>query len=457
MDNQTGTKTGHLSLDELQAAVRRGDISTVMVAVPDMTGRLMGKDLDALHFLSSLPAGPDMCSYVLATNVDMDPLDGYSLSGWHNGYGDLHVIPDLDTIRPLSYLPGTVLIHGDATHPDGHPVDVAPRQMLRTQLAALAELGYEIRAGLEAECVLYQGTEARIQRGGYQKLTPVSPHNLDYALSRPPALNAFFHDLRDALRHAGAPPEAIKTEGSPGQIEVTWPYGDPMRACDTVTLYKHAIRPIAARHRITPTFMAAPQTGVSSGLHLHLSLWRNGAPLFALQPGGELPELLGDALAGLIDALPHLAPLYAPTPNSYKRYARHSFAPTNFTWGFDNRTCAVRVVGHRESTHLEVRTPGADANPYAALAAAIAAITHGITTHPKLPAPCTGDAYNEDGPLPVPSTLEAAHADFTASQVAARAFGPSVVEHYAHAAQTETDAHQQLVTDVELRRGFLRA
>ncbi|MFG2022320.1 glutamine synthetase family protein [Streptomyces sp. NPDC048825] len=446
-----------LTRDELGALAQDRDIHTVMVGTPDMWGRLKGKLVNALHFLTRLPAGPEMCAYVLASDVDMTPLPGYELTGWHDGYRDLRVIPDLSTIRRLSYLPGTVLVHGDAAHPDGHPVQVAPRHMLRDQLTALAAHGLEARVGIESEFMLYKGTETQARRTGFRGLKPISPHNLDYALDHPPALSEFLCDLRDALYEADAPVEAVKTEGAPGQIEVTWPYGDPMRACDTYTVHQHAVRHIAAQHRMTPTFMAAPQTGIGSGLHLHVSLWRNDGPVFDMHPHDELPELLRHSIAGLISALPHLVPLYAPTPNSYKRYARHSFAPTNYTWGRDNRTCAVRVVGHHENTHLEVRLPGADANPYLALSATIAAIIHGISDHPKLPDSCTGDAYDAIDPLTVPRHLEEALTDFRDSEIALRAFGPTVVRHYAHAAEIEIDAHHGQVTDVELKRGFDRA
>ncbi|MFJ4836325.1 glutamine synthetase family protein [Streptomyces sp. NPDC088747] len=444
--------------EHLHGLVESGEIDTVLVAVPDMLGRLAGKDLDARHFLSHLPAGPHMCAYVLASDVDMTPMDGFDLTGWHNGYGDLHSVPDLETVRRLSYLPGTVLVHADAAHPDGRPVDSAPRRMLRNQIEALGEQhDLFLQVGIEGEFMAYKGTAAQVREAGYQDLTPAWPHNLDYALSRPPALNAFFRDLRHALHQAGAPVEAIKTEGTPGQVEVTWPYGDPVPACDIYTLYKHAVRHIADEHRMAPTFMASPETGIASGMHLHISLVNgDGEPVFAMAPDGELPDVLQQSIAGLLSALPQLAPLYAPTPNSYKRYAPHSFAPINYTWGIDNRTCAVRVVGRDENTHLEVRLPGADANPYLALSAVTAAIIHGITDHPKLPEPCTGDAYHETRRLLVPRNLAEALADF-AGGIALRAFGAPLVRHYAHAAAAEINAQHNQVTDIERERGFLRA
>ncbi|MEU6230524.1 glutamine synthetase family protein [Streptomyces sp. NPDC047042] len=448
---------GVLTVEDLTALVADGEISTVMLGVPDMRARLRGKILDAKHFLTQLPAGADMCAYVLATDVDMNPVEGFDLAGWRTGYGDLRVVPDQRTIRRLDYLPGTVLVHGDALHPDGTAVDVAPRHMLREQLRLLAEHELTVKVGIESEFVLYAGSEAQIHDAGYRDLTPVSPHNLDYALDHPPALSAFFVDLQDALSQAGSPVEAMKPEGAPGQIEVTWPYGDPVRACDTYTVHKHAVRHIAAEHLLTPTFMAAPQTGVGSGLHLHVSLWRDGQPVFTPGSDGDLPGLLRHCVAGLLEALSHLAPLYAPTTNSYKRYAPCSFAPTAYTWGVDNRTCAVRVAGHGENTRLEVRLAGADANPYLALAATIAAINHGLTTHPKLMEPVTGDAYTAFDPLLVPRTLDEALTDFRESYIAQLAFGSDVVDHYARAAEIEIAAERGQVTDIDRERGLLRA
>ncbi|MCX4429632.1 glutamine synthetase family protein [Streptomyces mirabilis] len=447
-----------LTRDRLGELVQAHAINTVMLGVPDLMGRLKGKSFDALHFLTQLPAGSEMCAYILASDVNMTPLDGFGLTGWHEGYGDLKVVPDLGAIRRLSYLPGTVLIFGDAHDHNGYRIPVAPREMLRQQINYLVDLGWEVRVGIESEFLLYRGSADRSRRAGYRGLTPVSPHNLDYALDHPPSLSAFFGALRDALHQADAPVEAIKTEGAPGQIEVTWPYGDAMRACDTYTVHKHAVRAIAAQQRMTPTFMAVPETGIGSGLHFHVSLWRDSEPAFETAFGADLPAALGQSIAGLLDALPEMTPLYAPYPNSYRRFAPHSFAPTNFTWGYDNRTCAIRVAGRHKDTRLEVRLPGADANPYLALAAVLAGILHGITKHPMLPDPCTGDAYEAD-PLtgPVPRTLDDAVAAFAEGALATHAFSPSVVQHCTHATRTEIDAHHGQVTDVDRARGFFHA
>lgn len=451
---------GFLSLDGLRAAVNIGEVATVMLALPDMMGRLKGKRLDARVFLDRMLSGAEACAYLLATDVDMNPVPGYKLTGWETGYGDLSVIPDEGTIRVLPYLPGTVLVHADAAHPDGDLVSAAPRHMLRTQLDKLAARGLEVRVGLESEFVLYQGSPLQAHAAGYRGLQPVTFHNLDYALDHPPALTDFFQHLEDTLHGAGTPVESVKTEGALGQLEIAFPYGPAMTACDAYTVYKHAVRHIAQRRGMTPTFMAAPRTGVGSGLHIHLSLLNvaDYHNTFATRPDEEeLPGTMQKAIAGLISAMPYLALLYAPHVNSYKRYAPHSFAPTRFTWGYDNRSCAVRVTGHGTGRHLEVRLPGADANPYLALAATLAAIHHGLTTAPELPPHTAGDAYQEADALPVPRDLVEALADFDDSKIAQNALGAAAVRHYAHAAQHEIDEHCKRVTDLELERGFLRA
>ncbi|MGW2287115.1 glutamine synthetase family protein [Streptomyces phaeochromogenes] len=463
--SEANQHAGCLSLNDLKTAVDSGAVTTVLLAVPNMLGQLKGKRLDASGFLQTITkqtqdgakAGAEMCAYVLATDVDMEPLEGFELAGWETGFGDFGVVPDLATIRRLPYMPGTVLIHADALHHSGLAIDAAPRTMLRTQIDRLTDLGWDVKVGLESEFMLYRGTAQQAHAAGYRALEPVAPHNLDYALDHPVELTDFFDDLENVLRGAGTPVEAVKTEGAAGQIEVTFPYGDALAACDAYTVYKHAVKHLGGRHTMTPTFMASPRTDLGSGLHLHLSLWRDGRNAFAIPQEGELPETMQEAIAGLLSVLPHLGPLWAPNVNSYKRFRPRSFAPTHFTWGRDNRGCAIRVTGHGDGAHLENRLPGADANPYLALAANLAAIHHGLTEQPELPPQTTGDAYQTDDGLPVPADLVEALADFRSSKIALEAFGPAVVRHYACAARHEIRWHRHHVTDTEWERGFLRA
>lgn len=447
-----------MSPDELRRRTDSGEVDTVLLALPDLQGRLKGKRHGARHFLDHvLTDGAEMCAYVLATDMDMRPLDGFALASWATGYGDLRLVPDPTTLRLLPWLPRTALLLADAVDEHGRPVEAAPRRMLRRRLDALAARGIHVRAGIETEYVLYQGTHARAHRRGYRKLRPAVTDNLDYALDHPAPLDQYFRELSAALAGAGLPVEAIKTEAALGQIEVTFPYGDALAAADGHLVFKHAARHLADRAGLAATFMAAPQTGVGNGLHLHLSFWtQDGEPLFP-DEDGALSPLARQCVAGLLDALPALTPLYAPTVNSYKRFVPDSFAPTRYTWGRDNRTCAVRVVGHGRGLHLELRLPGADANPYLALTAALAAAQHGIDQDLKPPPAATGSAYQDTGSPSVPPTLQDALAVYLDGDLPARLLTPDVAAHHAHAARTELDGQRLQVTDAELRRGFSRA
>lgn len=445
---------GRLSQEELRRLVATGRIDTVLLALPDLQGRLKGKLYNASHFVDRI-AGSDaeMCAYVLATDASMRPAGGFALTSWEAGYGDLRVRPDLSTLRGLPWMLRTALVLADALGHDGQPLEVAPRQLLRNQLDRLADRGLHAKTGLETEFVVFQGTEAEAAQAGCRGLRPVTWANLDYALDHPPAVSKLFRSLQAGLAGAGMPVEAIKTESAHGQVEVTFPYGDTLMAADNHLVFKHAVKVLAGRAGMTPVFMAAPMSGVGSGCHLHVSLWQDDQSALG-GPEGSLSTLGRQVVAGLLHALPDLAPLYAPNVNSYKRYMPDSFAPTHYEWGPDNRTCAVRVVGHGPGLHLEVRLPGADANPYLALAAVLVAAEFGIDRELAPASPCSGNAYQTAGARPVPTSLQQALDAFQGSDLALRLLGREVVEHYAQAAQLELDAHRLEVTDVELRRGL---
>lgn len=443
-DEQQGRKNKHPGADVLQ------EVSRIQLAVPDMQGRPKGKIFNADVFTERMKSQAEMCAYVLATDTDMTPLDGFDLTGWEQGYGDVLVKGDPDSIRLLPHLPGTAIMIGDAYHHDGTVVEVAPRYMLRHQLERLADLGFQADVGVESEFLLAAGTPEKIRRNGYRNLRPAWPHNLDYALGHPPRLANFFHDLDDDLRSAGIPVEAFKTEGAGGQVEVTFDHGNPLEACDAYAVYRMVTDDHAQRYGMTALWMAAPFTGVGSGLHLHISLRSADGNAFAHRRGQDLPEAMERAIAGLISGMPHLAPLYAPVPNSYKRFRAHSFAPTRHNWGLDNRGCAVRVTGSGENTHLEIRLTGADANIYLALAAAVAAIVHGFQDNPELPEPCRGDPYTTPTlNVPVAADLAEAVTRFNGGKVPLDAFGESVVRHYTRAAQVEIARQRTQVTDME--------
>ncbi|MGJ5993489.1 glutamine synthetase family protein [Streptomyces acidiscabies] len=433
--------------------VTAGTIDTVLLALPDLQGRLKGKRYDAGHFLTRIADhGAEMCAYLLATDVDMNPADGFALTSWDTGYQDLPVRPDLTTARVVPWMPRTAIVLADAMTPEGTPVEIAPRHILDRQLTRLAHHGLHPKTGIETEFVLYKGTH---NQPGHHPLHPLTTENLDYALDHNPTSDRFFRRLQRALAKAGIPVEAIKTEAGPGQIEVTFPYGPARDACDNHLLFKHAVRTLATRSDLTPTFMAAPETGRANGLHLHLSLWSNNTPQLNA-PDGNLSDTARHAIAGLLTALPELAPFYAPTTNSYKRFTPSSFAPATFNWGHDNRTCAIRVIGHDDTLHLEIRVPGADANPYLALAATLAAITHGIDHKLDPGPPETGNSYRTHH-IPALPTLADALTVFEDSALARNAFGTDVIDHYAHLAKLELDHERTHVTDTERQRWLTRA
>lgn len=447
-----------VSLSDLRNLVRAGAVDTVLLALPDLQGRLKGKRYDAGHFIKRVAHhGAEVCAYTLATDVEMSPVDGFAITSWETGYQDLSVQPALSTLCMVPWLPRTVVVLGDAVDHDGTLIEIAPRQVLHQQLTRLARHGLHAKAGIETEFVLYQGTYAQAEQAGYQGMRPVTAENLDYALDHDPVSDRFFRRLQRALAGAGMPVESIKTEAGPGQVEVTFPYGPALTACDRHLLFKHAVRTLGARAGLAPTFMAAPETGRANGLHLHVSLWSKAISQFhAPDNDHELSPTGQHAIAGLLDGLPELGPLYAPNVNSYKRFTPGSFAPTRVSWGRDNRTCAVRVVGHGEGLHLEIRVPGADANPYLAMAAVLAAIDHGIEHKLPLGPAETGNAYHGSG-TPVPPGLAEALAVFQDSALAHSAFGAEVVEHYARLTRVELDHHQYLVTDAERQRWLARA
>ncbi|TQF01975.1 glutamine synthetase [Kitasatospora acidiphila] len=451
--------SGRLTRDQLRQAALTGELRSVLLAVVDTQGRLKGKAYDAEYFVRHFVDGQseaEMCGYVLATDIEMTPLDGLDLAGWESGFGDVRVAPHLASARTVPWLPHTALVFADAVTPDGNTaLPVAPSTMLARQLDLLADAGLSVKVGLETEFLVYQGTLAQATAIGFRGLTPVTCDNRDYSLDQPAHLVRYTQRLATLLRRAGSPIEAVKTEGAPGQVEITLPYGDPVEAVRGQVLLKAAARAAADRMRLVPTFMAAPTTGVGSGLHLHLSLWDDGASRMAT---GDQPEELSEvgrgAVAGLLAALPVLAPLWAPNVNSYKRFRPRSFAPTRYCWGRDNRSCAVRVVGHGPSLHLEVRLPGADSNAYLALAAAVAAMRHGIAAGLKPPAPVTGNGYRTTAGPQLPGNLGKAVELFASSTLASTLLGEDVVHHYDTLARAELAAHETRVTDLELVRGF---
>ncbi|MFJ7244542.1 glutamine synthetase family protein [Kitasatospora sp. NPDC098652] len=442
----------------LSELVASRSLDTVLLATVDPQGRLKGKEHDArtlLRRLESGPVTPEMCGYVLGTDLGMAPLPAGEFS-WESGFGDIAVLPDLDHARVIPWEPNSALVLARPLE-GGRPHPLSPATVLDEQLARLQDLGFEARVGIETEFLLYEGTVSEAAAAGWRGLRPVTWDNRDYALDRPGPAADFSRSLRQALAGAALPVEALKFESAPGQVEVTFPYGPAPAACEQHVLFKHAARAVAEQHRLAATFMAAPSDGVGSGMHLHLSLWKGDQPVTASeQDAGALSQAGGQAVAGLLEALPEMGPLWAPYVNSHKRLGG-PFAPSKLVWGRDNRSCAVRVVGHGPSLHLEVRLPGADANPYLALAAAFASIRHGITGKLAPDMPVTGDAQWAGDARVLSRHPWATVERFEASRTARELLGERVVDHLVSLAWLEVEHHAGRVTDAELARGFAQA
>ncbi|MFK0154343.1 glutamine synthetase family protein [Streptomyces sp. NPDC090493] len=441
-------------LDRLSDLVEDGEVTSVMLATANMQGCLRGKMYGAEHFLDEVAErGTSWCGYLLATDADMRPLPGFGIASWDTGYGDMRFVPDLATLRTPAWMPGTALVFADPVTDDQQPVAVAPRNILKRQLEQLDRRGITASTGLEAEFVLYHGTRKSAARARYQNLTPLFEGSRDYGLHQSPVLRKYLTDLRVALTWTDLPLEAIKGEGASGQVEITFPRRDPMHAADQHMLLRHAAVEIGAAHRVLPLFMAAPDTGVGSGLHIHLSLYdsEEQQPLFG-SGGTDLPQAALHVIGGLLAAMPVLAPFWAPTVNAYKRLTPGTCAPVNFSWGFDNRTCAIRVVGTGARRHLEIRLPGADADPYRAIATVLAAACHGLDNKLLPPPHVDGNAVTVTGLPPVPRSLDEALQLMRISELPAQLFTDEVVEHYALAAHHEIEAHRVVVSPEERRR-----
>ena len=449
-----------LSLEELRVSVAAGDTDTVIVALTDMQGRLQGKRFHARFFLDEVvPHSTEACAYLLAVDTEMNTVDGYELASWETGYGDFMLIPDWNTMRMLPWQPGTALVLADVANLDAtqSPVRVSPRQVLRAQLERAAELGWTAMAGTELEFVVFEGGYERAWDSGYRSLVPANRYNADYSVLGTGRIEPLLRDIRNSMAGAGLYVESAKGECNLGQHEIAFRYADALTTADQHSIYKTGAKEIAARHGYALTFMAKPNEREGNSCHIHLSFRAadgsavmSGEGPYGLSPAGE------SIMAGLLAGLRELTLLLAPTINSYKRYASGSFAPTAVAWGPDNRTCALRLVGHGPSLRVECRVPGGDVNPYLALAGLVAAALSGVAEPRPLQAPVTGNAYAADGLPRVPASLDEALALWESSQLAADALGPDVVSHYATMARVELDAYRGAVTDWELRRYFER-
>jgi glutamine synthetase len=442
-----------LSLDELRADVESGAVDTVIACFTDMQGRLMGKRLDAEFFLSEQAAGHpgEGCNYLLALEMEMDPVPGYAIASWERGYGDFGLRADLTTLRRIPWHEATVMVQCDVEWHDGTPVAPSPRQVLKAQVEKAHALGLEPMFGSELEFFLFRETYLEAHARHYHDLTPSVPYILDYHILAASFDEPFLRTVRTSMKTAGMVVESSKGEAWAGQHEINFRFQDALRTADDHVVYKTGLKEIAHQRGCSVTFMAKPHHDwVGSSCHIHSSLWRDGENAFA----GE-SDLFRHYLAGQIACLGDLAIFVAPVVNSYKRFAAGSWAPTTLAWGYDNRTCGFRVVGHGSSCRPETRIPGADANPYLAFAALLAAGLYGVEEKLELQPAFEGNAYESDVER-FPHALREAIARLESSGLARRLLGDDVIDHYLNYARTEQELFDKTVTGYERERMFER-
>jgi glutamine synthetase len=453
-----GGTVGMLSLEELRKEGEEGAIDTVVTAFTDMQGRLFGKRIQVEYFLEDvLEHGIEGCNYLLALDMEMDPVPGYEMANWEGGYGDFAIVPDMATLRRIPWLDRTALVLCDVANHDGSPVVASPRQVLIAQYERAAEMGFRPMMASELEFYLYKESYAEANEKDYSGLTPTIPYILDYHILATTMDEAYLGPIRRGMHAAGIPIEFSKGEAWYGQHEVNFRYADAVTSADRHTIYKNGVKEIAFLNEISATFMAKPsEKDIGSSCHIHTSLVDADSGESVFVDGDEETDTFRHFLGGQRNRIRELAMFVAPAINSYKRYASESWAPTSVSWGRDNRTCGFRIVGHGASRRVECRIPGADVNPYLGYAAMLAAGLDGIENETDPGPELKGNAYEEAGAEPFPSTLREAVDLWGGSDFARSAFGEGVWKHYLNYGQTEQRLFDQVVTDYERRRMFER-
>lgn len=447
----------HLTMSELVGKIDVGEIDTVVVAFTDMQGRLQGKRLHGRYFADVVVEhGTEGCNYLLAVDVDMNTVDGYAISSWARGYGDMEFVLDERTIRVLTHLPGTAMVQCDLVWLDHSPVVQSPRTILQRQLDRAAERGWQALSGTELEFIAFDTTYEAAADSAYRDLVPVNQYNVDYSILGTTRVEPLLRAIRNTMYDAGLDVEGAKGECNFGQHEIGFLYADALTTADNHAVYKTVAKEIAAQQGRSITFMAKYDAREGSSCHIHLSLrGLDGSLVFWDADKDDRTPLYDQFVAGVLATMADFTLLYAPNINSYKRFAKGSFAPTAIAWGQDNRTCAMRLVGRGKGARMENRVPGADVNPYLATAAMLAGGLYGIEQGLELEPELVGNAYDSDKPH-VPSTMAQARERFASSAVAREVFGDEVVDHYTNMADVELAAYGAAVTDWELRRGFER-
>ncbi len=449
-----------LSIEILKSDIKSGKIDTVIVAMTDMQGRLVGKRIHGQHFLDdTLAHGTEGCNYLLAVDMDMNTVDGYDMSSWERGYSDFVLSPDMDTLRRVPWQEGAAMVLADVQWLDGSDVVASPRQVLRKQVDALANAGMKAMVGTELEFVLFNNSYEDAWNKHYIGLTPANQYNVDYSLMGGARVEPLLRSIRLNMAGAGMMVESVKGECNFGQHEIAFRYSDALSNCDNHVIYKNGAKEISAAAGVALTFMAKPNQKEGNSSHIHCSFRGLDGSMVMADDADKVHGLsdIGRAfIAGQIAHLREISLLFAPNINSYKRYVPGSFAPTAIRWGRDNRTCALRLVGHGESLRLENRVPGGDVNPYMAVAGIMAAGLDGIKNKLTLEDAFEGNAYASDSSR-VPSSMLEAQLLWAGSEWVKETFGKEVQDHYTNYAEVELASYGKAVTDWELFRNFERS
>ena len=451
---------GTLTFDDLKSRVADGSIDTVLVCFVDMQGRLMGKRFHAVNFVETSFKETHCCNYLLATDLEMATPDGYASTSWQAGYGDYIMAPDLGTIRPVPWLKGTAMVLCDLLdHHTHEPVPHSPRAILKKQIKRLTALGYEAKMATELEFFLFEKSLNEIRAEGFRDMQPISGYNEDYHIFQTTKEEDVMRPLRNHLFAAGLPIENTKGEAEAGQEELNIRYSPALDCADYHSIAKHAVKEIARQNGRAATFLPKwDKDRVGSSSHVHQSLWKDGEAAFYDKPAKHgMSELMSHYMAGLIKYAPDYTYFLAPYVNSYKRFARGTFAPTKTVWSVDNRTAGFRLCGENgKGVRVECRIGGSDLNPYLAQAAMLAAGIKGIEDNMKLAPATTGDVYEDAKAADIPQTLRAATETLRSSKFLREAMGDDVIDHYTRAAEWEQEEFDRAVTDWEIARGFER-
>ncbi|MFX0543714.1 glutamine synthetase family protein [Roseovarius sp. S4756] len=459
MPAQTTAQTPALSFDQLKEQVEAGRVDTVLVALVDMQGRLMGKRFHARHFINGAYKETHCCNYLLATDLEMSTPEGFASTSWETGYGDYVMRPDLNTLRPMPWLEGTVLVLCDVLdHHTHEPVPHSPRAMLKKQLARLEEMGMTAMMATELEFFLFEKSFDEIRKDGYRDLAPISGYNEDYNLFQTTKEEHVMRPLRNHLWDAGLPIECTKGEAEAGQEELNIKYAAALDTADYHSIAKHAVKEIAWQQGHAVSFLPKwSRDRVGSSSHVHQSLWKDGENVFYDKSDDlGMSQVMKHYMAGMLKYAPDYTYFLAPYINSYKRFMKGTFAPTRTIWSVDNRTAGFRLCGEStKAVRVECRVGGSDINPYLAMAVQLAAGMAGIEEKLELGAPFKGDAYSGDEGM-IPTNLRDAYASLKGSAMLRQTLGDDVVDHYARAAEVEIEDFEAAVTDYEIARGFER-